>query len=95
MVTDYAGDIFSRISLGFQDRVVPTFNLDAMIRLGTIKLHTNLLPYVVDLFGRNVFPALRGSEKLSDPAWLTDDAQEVLCDCRVFMALISGSGPPA
>ncbi|MCA9522699.1 MAG: sulfatase [Myxococcales bacterium] len=74
VVTDYAGDIFSRISLGFQDRVVPTFNLDAMIRLGTIKLHTNLLPYVVDLFGRNVFPALRGSEKLSDPAWLTDDA---------------------
>ncbi|MNL66211.1 hypothetical protein D3C87_1906400 [compost metagenome] len=35
-----------------------------------------------------------GPDKASNAAaWLTDDAPDVLCDCRIAIALINSSGP--
>lgn len=74
VISDFAGDIFSRIDAGYQDVRVPRFSLRQMIQLTSLKLHAQLLPYAVDVIGPRYFPVLKGFERLADPRWLTDDA---------------------
>jgi arylsulfatase A-like enzyme len=74
-LADYAGDIFPRIDLGFQQVDAPTFNLNSLAELRGLEIHTHLLPYIANSAGRRLFPTLKGFATLVDPALVERDAR--------------------
>jgi arylsulfatase A-like enzyme len=86
VISDFAGDIFSRIELGFEDVRVPRFTLWSNVALGGLKLHYHLLPYLLTaLGGPPSFPLLKLWERTPDPRTLTDE---------VWRWIASGDGRP-
>ncbi len=74
VISDHAGDVFTRGDFGFQHLDAPEFTLKSNVRLGGLKLHVHLMPYLVDLFRGAGTPELAANERLGDPEWLTDKA---------------------
>ena len=74
VVSDFAGDIFDRIGLGWSETRVPTFDFRQLIRQRALERQTPLLPYLQSRAGRAVFPVLRELNDAADPALLTRDA---------------------
>lgn len=72
--SDFCGEIFSRIDLGFADVQVPYYDLKTIVRQRSVQVHLNLLPYMDGRAGRRVFPALAALAELSDPELLADQA---------------------
>src|SRR6185312_17069347 len=87
VVSDYAGDIFSRIDLGFEKTLVPTFDFDQLVRQRAIERQTPLLPVLQSRIGRAIFPVLREMNVAADPNLLESDASRTLVD-------LSRSGKP-
>ncbi|HEX4516393.1 MAG TPA: sulfatase [Polyangiaceae bacterium] len=87
VVSDYAGDVFSRIDLGFDRVVVPTFDFKQLVRQRAIERQTPLLPILHSRFGRSLFPVLREMNVAADPRMLEEDAERTLDD-------VSRSGKP-
>jgi arylsulfatase A-like enzyme len=82
VVSDFAGDIFDRIGLGWTDTHVPTFDFRQIIRQRALERQTPLLPYLHSRFGRAVFPVLREMNDAADPDLLTHDAIATLGAAR-------------
>ena len=59
VISDFAGDIFSRIDLGFQTVQAPDFNFVTLIKLRSLEIHWALMPYINTRTGRKLFPVLR------------------------------------
>jgi arylsulfatase A-like enzyme len=78
VVSDYAGDIFSRIDLGFGAVDVPDFDFRQLVRQRALELETPLLPFVESRIGRTAFPVLRSMNDGADPALLAEDAIRAL-----------------
>jgi arylsulfatase A-like enzyme len=74
VVSDYAGDIFGRIDLGFTDVDVPDFDFRQLVRQRALERQTPLLPVLHSRIGRSFFPVLRELNDAADPQMLTDDA---------------------
>ena len=74
VVSDYAGDIFRRIDLGFRDVETPTFDFRQLVRQRALERETPLLPTLHSRLGRKVFPVLRELNDAADPSMLADDA---------------------
>ena len=67
VVSDYAGEIFSRVDLGFQSVDAPAFSFSEIVRQRGLKVHTSLLPYVTGSLGRRILPLVNGFPDASDP----------------------------
>jgi arylsulfatase A-like enzyme len=78
VVSDYAGDIFSRIDLGFGTVDVPDFDFRQLVRQRALELETPLLPFVESRIGRTAFPVLRSMNDAADPSLLAEDAVRTL-----------------
>jgi hypothetical protein len=87
VVSDYAGDVFSRIDLGFERVDVPTFDFRQLLRQRAIERQTPLLPVLQSRFGRSLFPVLREMNVAADPTMLEEDAE------RAVDALSRGDKP--
>jgi arylsulfatase A-like enzyme len=74
VVSDYAGDIFSRIDLGFGTVDVPEFDFRQLVRQRALERETPLLPVLHSRWGRAFFPVLREMNDAADPAMLARDA---------------------
>ena len=74
VVSDYAGDIFSRIDLGFGTVDVPEFDFRQLVRQRVIERVTPLLPVLHSRLGRRAFPVLREMNDAADPQMLARDA---------------------
>jgi arylsulfatase A-like enzyme len=74
VVSDYAGDIFSRIDLGFGAVDVPEFDFRQLVRQRALERETPLLPTLDSRIGRAAFPVLREMNDAADPALLADSA---------------------
>ena len=74
VISDYAGEIFSRTPLGFDDVEVPYFDMKTIVSLRGLQVHPNVLPYATSALGRHLFPAVTAMPELSDPARLADRA---------------------
>ncbi|MBI3072620.1 MAG: sulfatase-like hydrolase/transferase [Deltaproteobacteria bacterium] len=72
VVSDFAGDIFPRIELGFDRVVTPDFTFPGLIETRSFELHKQLLPYITNAWGRTVFPAIREFAQNADPALVAD-----------------------
>jgi arylsulfatase A-like enzyme len=74
VLSDYAGEIFSRTPLGFDDIRVPYFDMKTIIAQRSLQVHPNVLPYATSALGRLAFPAVDAMPERSDPALLADRA---------------------
>lgn len=74
VVSDYAGEIFSRTPLGFDDVEVPRFDMRAIVEQRGLEVHPNVMPYANTGLGRWLFPSVDGLAEHSDPAVLADRA---------------------
>jgi len=74
VISDYAGEIFSRTPMGFDHVDVPYFDMKTIVALRGLQVHPNVLPYATTTLGRRLFPAVTAMPELSDPARLADRA---------------------
>lgn len=72
VISDFCGEIFSRIDLGFDHVEVPPLDARTLVRQRSVTVHKNLLPYVQGAIGQRVFPELGSLAELSDPQRLAD-----------------------
>jgi arylsulfatase A-like enzyme len=70
VISDYAGEIFSRTPMGFQTIDVPYFDMRTIVGLRGLQVHPNVLPYAATELGRRLFPMVNAMPELSDPARL-------------------------
>ncbi len=82
VISDYAGDIFPRIELGFEDVSAHTFNFDAFLVQMMLEKQTFLLPFISNRAGDWVFPELRGIAKYSHHEAVTRETIEAIRSCR-------------
>ena len=80
VLSDYAGEIFSRTPLGFRDIGVPYFDMKTIVDQRGLQVHPNVLPYATSSLGRRLFPAVDALPERSDPALLADRAIAKLDD---------------
>ena len=80
VISDFAGDIFSRIQIGFQDVSAPEFNFGVLTEMRGLEIHTPLLPYLANRFGRKAFPVLKEFAALADPALLQPEVSDRLAE---------------
>lgn len=81
VVSDFAGDVFTRGDWGFQHVDTARFTLASNVALGGLKLHLHLLPWLVEVFDARLFrPELLSLERLSDPALIEDAALDFIAE---------------
>lgn len=80
VVSDYAGDIFGRVDLGFDRVDTPDFDFVELLRQRALERQTPLLPILHSRAGRRFFPTLREMNQAADPAMLESDAEASLDD---------------
>jgi arylsulfatase A-like enzyme len=78
VVSDYAGDIFGRIDLGFSKVQTPSFDFRQLIRQKVLERETPLLPVLHSHTGRRLFPVMRELSAGADPRLLADDVESTL-----------------
>ena len=74
VVSDYAGDVFSRIDLGFGLVDVPEFDFRQLVRERALERETPLMPLLHSALGRAAFPVMREMNDAADPGMLARDA---------------------
>lgn len=67
VVSDYAGEIFGRIPLGFHHRDVSSFSFYEIVRQRVLKAHAHLMPYLATGPGRRLAPPMAGLPENADP----------------------------
>lgn len=72
VISDFAGDIFRRIDLGFSRIVAPTFNLNEMLRVRAIENAVPLLPLLRGRLAPELVPTLRELHNGADASALTE-----------------------
>ncbi len=78
VVSDYAGEIFGRIDLGFQHVDVSAFSFYEIVRQRVIKAHTNLLPYLATAPGQRLVPPMQGLPENADSRILAQRVNRML-----------------
>jgi arylsulfatase A-like enzyme len=76
--SDYAGDVFSRVDLGFGLVDVPEFDFRQLVRQRALERETPLMPFLHSRLGRAAFPVMREMNDAADPAMLARDAVRVM-----------------
>ena len=82
VVSDYAGDIFGRVDLGWSEVRAPSFDFKQLIRQRAVERQTPLLPVLHSRMGRAAFPVLRELNAAADPDMLAKDAVRAIDDAR-------------
>jgi len=70
--SDFAGDIFARVDLGFDHVEVPEFTVSSNVRLGVWKMQVHLFPYLLATGLTRHIPEFYAYERLPDAAGVTD-----------------------
>ncbi len=91
VVSDYAGEIFTRAALGFGRVEAPGFDFARIIQQRGLRVHTTLLPYVTGSWGRRLVPLIDEFPDASDPFVLERRVERVLnrlAGCRRFALVV-------
>src|SRR5262249_5260913 len=72
VVSDYAGEIFSRTPLGFSEVEVPYFDMRTIVCQRGLQIHPQAFPYTISGLGRMIFPAVEALPEHADPERLAD-----------------------
>jgi effector-binding domain-containing protein len=73
VISDFAGDVFSRMDIGFESVKAPYFNFITIIEQRSLEIHLFLLPYITNSLGRKAFPVLKEFANNGDPFLLADE----------------------
>lgn len=82
VVSDYAGDIFGRIDLGFENVDAPTFNFHELIRQRALERQTPLMPLLDTRLGRKAFPVIGEWNEAADADLLADRAAGMMDEMK-------------
>lgn len=86
VLSDFCGEIFSRIDLGFERALVPAFDARTIVIQRALTLHKNLLPYFVGDTGRVLshtwFPELDSLAEFADAQQLADQSVALLSQAQ-------------
>lgn len=96
VVSDFSGEIFSRLGAGFATRDVPPFDMKVVLSQAGFNLHPFIAPYVASRVGHRLFPALAAAPENADPDRLADrviDAVERLSERGPFFVTAFFSTP--
>ena len=80
VISDFAGDIFRRIDLGFERIQAPTFTMRELLRERVLKKNVALLPWLRGPLANRAIPVLREMSVASDAEGLTREALELIDD---------------
>ena len=72
VVSDFAGDVFSRIPFGFDEVDAPTFNLPEFIGFRALERSLPVMPWLHSYLGRRLFPSVRELHTTADPTYVAD-----------------------
>jgi len=78
VVSDFAGEIFTRIELGFDTVRAPYFRFRDMLAQRGLQIHRNLMPYIANRYGHARLPAMAGLAENADPDIVNRTALETL-----------------
>lgn len=86
VVSDFCGEIFSRIDLGFERVQVPSFDAKTIVLQRSLTVHKSFLPYLTGALGgsaglqagERLFPELQSLAELADPQLLAARALATL-----------------
>jgi arylsulfatase A-like enzyme len=81
-ISDFSGDVLTRVDLGFDRVQSPYFNFPMLLKMRGLEIHRHLLPYLRNDLGPRFFPELREFVQASDPALLGDEAREAIHGMR-------------
>ncbi len=93
VVSDFAGDVFSRFQAGFDIVRTPYFNFNTLVEQRCLEMHYLLLPYILNQAGREIFPVLKEMANNADPLMLEQEAEKVIAGFKgrqnFFLVLFS------
>lgn len=75
VISDFAGDIFTRADYGFSDVHVPHLTIKSIIRQRCLEIHYLLLGFLIHPAGRYFFPEMTGMPMYLDPYYLNTDSK--------------------
>ena len=78
VISDFAGDIFSRVDLGFKRISAPEFTFITLIKMRSMEIHWALMPYVNTEWGRKLFPILTEFAHAAYPQYLGTEARRYI-----------------
>jgi hypothetical protein len=76
VISDFAGDIFSRIDLGFKYMDSPYFSINTMIKQRSLEIHYFLISFFLTPQGKKIFPVMYEMALDPDPYLLTEKTKE-------------------
>ncbi len=94
-ISDFSGDVLTRIDLGFDRIQAPTFNFPMLLKIRSLELHPFLIPYLDNPWGRALFPERRELVSASDPSVLGREAVQAIREMKddPFFLLVFFSTP--
>jgi hypothetical protein len=82
VISDFAGDIFPRIDLGFNKVIAPDMNTNILIKQMLLEKQIFLLPFITNETGLLIFPEIRDLSKISFPGVLTEETLKEIDSSR-------------
>ncbi len=79
-LSDFCGEVFSRIELGFERTLVPMFDARTIVLQRSLTVHKNLLPYALGTLGTRMFPEMGALAEMADANRLADQALGLLSE---------------
>jgi hypothetical protein len=76
VVSDFAGDMFSRADYGFQKKTVPLFRIQSILKQRSLEIHYFLLGFLINPFCQKVFPEMSGMNFFQDPFYVTENTKK-------------------
>ena len=78
MISDFAGDIFSRLGYGFDHIQAPHLTLQNLIKQRCLELHYSLLSFLIHPAGRRLFPVMWLMPLNIDPYYVTNTSKRFI-----------------
>jgi hypothetical protein len=78
VVSDFAGDMFSRHDYGFQHIQAPGFTIYSILRQRCLEIHTFLFGILVNPVGQAFFPEISGLPTYLDPYYVQEKAKSYI-----------------
>ncbi|MEW6087065.1 MAG: sulfatase-like hydrolase/transferase [bacterium] len=82
VVSDFAGDIFTRLKIGFDIVKAPYFNFNTVIEQRGLEIHYLLLPYLTNSCSRKIFPVIKEFANNADPFLLEKEAEKTIREMK-------------
>lgn len=93
VVSDFAGDVFTRFDADFDVIKAPYFNFNVLVAQRCLEMHYLLLPFLTNELGRQIFPVLKEMANNGDPCLLEKEVERVIKTSRdkqkLFLVMFS------